>query len=93
MLYIPTHGVPKSKIFCGVGFYAKGEDQDNTAISYDYRELVNIITVDNTEDIFYVPNPTNASETVAIEFNNSEQSLQSKVNIVRNNGLGGMMCL
>jgi len=85
------YDVPKEKIFCGLGFYAKGNDLAGNTLSYQYRELVDIITIDNTSDSFTVPHPENAGETVVLEFNNGETSLQEKVNIVRNNEFGGMM--
>jgi len=85
------YGVPKEKIFCGLGFYAKGKDLAGNTLSYDYRELADMITIDNTADSFTIPHPDNAGETVVLEFNNGETSLQEKVNIVRTNELGGMM--
>lgn len=85
------YGVPKEKIFCGLGFYAKGKDLANNTINYDYRDLVDIIDLDNTTDSFTVPHPNNPEETVVLDFNNGETSLQKKVDIVRASNLGGMM--
>tara|TARA_B110000208_G_scaffold170579_1_gene212238 strand:- start:37927 stop:39009 length:1083 start_codon:yes stop_codon:yes gene_type:complete len=86
-----VYGVPSEKIFCGLGFYAKGKDLAGNTLSYQYRDLVDMITIDNTVDSFTIPHPDNSGETVVLEFNNGETSLQEKVNIVRNNDLGGMM--
>ena len=86
-----VYGVPSEKIFCGLGFYAKGKDLSGKTLSYDYRDLVNMITIDNTADSFTIPHPENSGETVVLEFNNGENSLLEKVEIIRNNDLGGMM--
>ena len=50
-----------------------------------------MITIDNTADSFTIPHPDNAGEEVVLEFNNGEISLQEKVDIVKDNNLGGMM--
>lgn len=86
-----VYGVPKEKIYCGLGYYAKGKDKAGKTISVDYRDLAAIIEIDNDADYFMIPHPKNAGETVKLEFNNGETSLQKKVDIVRTNKLGGMM--
>ena len=81
-------GIPKHKIYGGIGFYAK--DKKNK-VSFVYRDLVNITTVNNTEDIFTLPNPTNPKQTLNLLYHNSEQSLTKKVNFIRDNEFGGIM--
>lgn len=86
-----TYGIPKEKVFLGMGFYGKGTDSDNKGWSIDYRDIVKAVEVDNTENTFLYPHPTIENEFISLTYNNSEQFVADKVDYVRQNGLGGMM--
>ena len=86
-----TYGIPKEKVFLGMGFYGKGKDSENRNWSVDYRNIVKAIDVDNTENTFSYPHPTIANEFIELTYNNSEQYVAEKVNYVRQNNLGGIM--
>ena len=81
-------GIPKHKIYGGIAFYAR--DKKNK-VSIDYRDLVKIISVTNSEDRFTLQNPENPNQTLNLIYNNSEQSLTKKVDFLRNNDFGGIM--
>lgn len=86
-----TYGIPKEKVFLGMGFYGKGVDSTEKNWSIDYRDIVKAVDVDNTENTFLYPHPTIENEFIELTYNNSEQFVADKVDYVRQNGLGGMM--
>ena len=81
-------GIPKHKIYGGTAFYAR--DKKNK-VNIDYRDLVKLTSVTNSEDSFTLQNPDNPNQTLKLLYNNSEQSLIKKVDFLRNNGFGGIM--
>lgn len=86
-----TYGIPKEKVFLGMGFYGKGVDSTGKNWSIDYRDIVKVVEVDNTENTFLYPHPTIENEFIELSYNNSEPYVAEKVEYVRENGLGGMM--
>lgn len=81
-------GIPKHKIYGGIAFYAK--DKKNK-VGFDYRDLIKITEVNNTEDVFTIANPNNPNQILNLNYNSSEQSLIKKVEFIRNNDFGGIM--
>lgn len=81
-------GIPKHKIYGGVGFY--GKDKKNK-VNIVYRDLIKLTPVNNTEDIFTIPNPSKPKQTLNLLYHNSEKSLSKKVEFIRNNEFGGIM--
>ncbi|WP_068545165.1 glycoside hydrolase family 18 protein [Thalassotalea crassostreae] len=90
---VTKHKVPKEKVFGGFAFYGKEikKREGTERASIDYRDLVKIIDVKDTEDMFKVPAPDDPDYLMTFKYNNSNQSVEAKMQFLKDNGYGGAM--
>ncbi len=90
---VKEHKVPKEKIYGGFAFYGKevAIRKGSKRASVDYRDLVNMIEVTDEEDIFKVPAADDPKYLMTLKYNNSNKSVQDKMQFLKDNGYGGAM--
>lgn len=87
--YLVANGVPKEKLFGGHGFYYA--DKPNKR-NFDYREIVELVDEDVTQlDIVYMADTADASVTLELKNYNSDETMKTKLDWIRDNGYGGVM--
>lgn len=90
---VKDHKIPKEKIYGGFGFYGKeiGKRKGSKRASIEYRDLVNKVNVTDQEDIFKVPAADDPTYMMTLQYNNSNKSVQEKMQFLKDNDYGGAM--
>jgi len=87
-LYHDVLGVPREKLFGGIGFYAKLMEKKT---SLNYRDLLEYFDDGVIPDTFSLPDPDNPDLQTRCRYNMSRETLTDKLNYLKTNQYGGVM--
>ncbi|MBC8375907.1 MAG: glycoside hydrolase family 18 protein [FCB group bacterium] len=88
-LYHNELGVPREKLFGGIGFYIKKKGKPKE--SHNYRDFVEWFPEGNIPDEITRVDPDNLENMKTFRFNNSHETLSQKIQYVKDKGFGGIM--
>jgi len=94
-LYHEELGVPKKKLFGGIGTYAKTwiplPNRKKQKVSISYRDFENLDKIKPDTRLIKVPHPEKKGKYIEMKFINNFAELEKKLTFLKEEGYGGMI--